>query len=176
MAQRFFAEAWPPQSRWDKNNIFWGKATGSEPVLAEKEETKGGTSRAENKKSANVLIRWRIFSAQERTRTFVASLPLAPETSASTDFATWAFYRSFPKKDLSQNNKIRTSVQWCPEQDSNLHAVNRHYPLKVACLPISPSGLDYVSMLQRGKLLFWIQRKPADRNRVRLYRVFLLLT
>ena len=28
----------------------------------------------------------------------------------------------------------------CPEQDSNLHALNRHYPLKVACLPISPSG------------------------------------
>ena len=29
---------------------------------------------------------------------------------------------------------------WCPEQDSNLHALNEHYPLKVACLPIPPSG------------------------------------
>jgi hypothetical protein len=28
----------------------------------------------------------------------------------------------------------------CPEQDSNLHAENRHQPLKLACLPISPSG------------------------------------
>ncbi len=33
------------------------------------------------------------------------------------------------------------SLFLCPEQDSNLHALNRHYPLKVACLPISPSGL-----------------------------------
>ncbi len=28
----------------------------------------------------------------------------------------------------------------CPGQDSNLHELNVHYPLKVACLPISPPG------------------------------------
>ncbi len=28
----------------------------------------------------------------------------------------------------------------CPGLDSNQHDVNRHYPLKVACLPISPPG------------------------------------
>ena len=39
---------------------------------------------------------------------------------------------------------LRIYRDWCPEQDSNLHAVNRHYPLKVACLPISPSGLKYL--------------------------------
>ena len=30
--------------------------------------------------------------------------------------------------------------QMCPGRDLNPHAENRHHPLKVACLPISPPG------------------------------------
>ena len=37
--------------------------------------------------------------------------------------------------------KNPTSYFQCPGQDSNLHELNVHYPLKVACLPISPPGL-----------------------------------
>ena len=36
--------------------------------------------------------------------------------------------------------KNPTSYFQCPGQDSNLHELNVHYPLKVACLPISPPG------------------------------------
>ena len=45
----------------------------------------------------------------------------------------------------------------CPEQDSNLHALNGHYPLKVACLPISPSGLigmQIYNVFLKKKLFF----------------------
>ena len=48
------------------------------------------------------------------------------------------------KKSL--NHAIQTFL--CPEQDSNLHALNGHYPLKVACLPISPSGLIGAANIQ----------------------------
>jgi len=35
--------------------------------------------------------------------------------------------------------ELWTSNYWCPELDSNQHTL-RHYPLKVACLPILPAG------------------------------------
>ena len=31
-------------------------------------------------------------------------------------------------------------MELCPGQDSNLHALNEHQPLKLACLPIPPPG------------------------------------
>ena len=38
-------------------------------------------------------------------------------------------------------NKLTLEYQLeCPGRDLNPHAVNRHHPLKVACLPIPPPG------------------------------------
>ena len=37
-------------------------------------------------------------------------------------------------------------INWCPRPDSNRHDF-RHYPLKIACLPIPPLG-QYVFSLQ----------------------------
>ena len=68
----------------------------------------------------------------------------APETCASTYSATWAYFSAKYSEQKIGFKPLRIYSDWCPEQDSNLHAVNRHYPLKVACLPISPSGLKYL--------------------------------
>ena len=35
---------------------------------------------------------------------------------------------------------LKGAFPWCPEQDSNLHALNGHKALNLACLPIPPSG------------------------------------
>src|SRR6185503_10192293 len=35
---------------------------------------------------------------------------------------------------------------WCPRSDSNRHSL-RHYPLKIACLPIPPRGQSFEGYL-----------------------------
>ena len=129
MAQRFFAEAWPPQSRWDKNNIFWGKATGSEPVLAEKEETKGGTSGPKNKKSAQRFDTLADFQCPGKDSNLHGITATRPLKRARLPISPpGPFIEAFRRKTLVRIIRSEPAVQWCPEQDSNLHAVNRHYP------------------------------------------------
>ncbi len=69
--------------------------------------------------------------AQNRTRTCTYLRTLVPETSASTNFAIWA--------DAGKNKKMvpRTRVE--------LARACAHYPLKVACLPISPPGHFFIA-------------------------------
>jgi hypothetical protein len=58
--------------------------------------SQAGKQRRERQSDAGSLIHrikiqdFRICGAQERTRTFTAVKPLAPEASASTNSATWA--------------------------------------------------------------------------------------
>ena len=59
------------------------------------------------------------------------------ETLSGTSEACLSALPSETKKPL----KTAAFHYWCPGRDSNSHAVNRHYPLKVACLPIPPPGL-----------------------------------
>ncbi len=65
--------------------------------------------------------------------------------------------KTYPKNQLNKQHKLHTLksprlrgfqvnigcrwiLKWCPEPDLNRHGL-RHYPLKIACLPIPPPGL-----------------------------------
>ena len=83
------------------------------------------------KKTASKFLLRRFFlCAQNRTRTCTYLRTLVPETSASTNFAIWA--------DVGIVKKMvpRTRVE--------LAQAYAHYPLKVACLPISPPGHFFI--------------------------------
>ena len=54
---------------------------------------------------------------------------LVPETSASTNSATWAI--------------TERTLKLVPRTRLELARPNGHYPLKVACLPVSPPGQGY---------------------------------
>ena len=93
------------------------------------------------KKTASKEILRRFFlCAQNRTRTCTYLRTLVPETSASTNFAIWA--------DVGIVKKMvpRTRVE--------LAQAYAHYPLKVACLPISPPGQKCMAKLQKFFLFF----------------------
>gem|GEM_PF-1939554 len=58
-----------------------------------------------------VRIAYRVYGAQERTRTFTSLLTLAPEASASTNFTTWA--------DRSKDTRLEPPVQLQPGRIRN---------------------------------------------------------
>ena len=65
------------------------------------------------------------YCAQERTRTFTTMRSLVPETSASTNSATWAIFNELLKLSI-QKNKIDNFQ--CPGQESNLHSLAGTWP------------------------------------------------
>lgn len=64
--------------------------------------------------------------------------------SASLRVDTGAFAEPKPELDWVLEEITRSEMQWCPEEDSNLHASRRQY-LKLVRLPIPPSGLSGMS-------------------------------
>ena len=63
---------------------------------------------------------------------------------------------------ISAFYELFLTVGWCPEGDSNSHA-SWHYHLKIACLPIPPSGHRCLSIKRGrvGKLFFCRFSTPA---------------
>ena len=81
--------------------------------------------------------------------------PPPPQDGVSTNFTTSATWTHPPTPPLLLWRRGRGMR--CPELDSNQHTL-RHYPLKVACLPISPPGQvinanpeGYPTFQQEGK-------------------------
>ena len=59
-----------------------------------------------------------------------------------TDVIYMAFFRHKKSPDWRSfliASKKYWSLSWCPRPDLNRHGF-RHYPLKIACLPIPPLG------------------------------------
>ncbi len=53
------------------------------------------------------------------------------------------------KKNRPDGRFFYSSVYWCRRRDSNSHS-SRHYPLKIACLPIPPRRLYHTKLFCRA--------------------------
>ena len=61
------------------------------------------------------------------------------------------------------------AVFWCPRPDSNRHA-SRHYPLKIACLPIPPLGPGVIVQSKSGESISI--RTARVKKKVRVFVFF----
>ncbi len=79
-----------------------------------------------------------LLGARSRTRTCTLLPTLVPETSASTNFAIRAYHH------------VKIVYPIVPRTRLELARPCGHYPLKVACLPISPPGQNVVQNYKKS--------------------------